>query len=163
MKNSSAEPNKESGVVIIALFVLIILGVIVGAFLFVKRAHDKKPVSTTAAEVVEAGGSALSRNAQNTQRKNDASVALSSVAEYAANNAGRMPTELTNIRGFGYYTSVSVVVGEQDPISKDELRIVTGARCLATGATASGSTRQYVAQYSTLESGDSFKPRCIDG
>ncbi len=149
--------------VILALFVLIIIGVLVAAFLFVKREHDKKPVSTTAAEVVEAGGSALSRNAQNTQRKNDAGVVLEAAANYQNENADRMPTDLGGLKGLGYYTRVTVVSGEQDPMTADDLRLVTGARCLASGATASGSTRQYAAQFSLKTSDDKFEPQCIDG
>lgn len=155
--------DRESGVVVLALFVLIIIGVLVAAFLFVKREHDKKPVSTTAAEVVEAGGSALSRNAQNTQRKNDAGVVLAATAEYQSNNAGRMPTDLDDLKGLGYYTRVSVVTGEQEPVTTDELRLVTGARCLASGATASGSTRQHAAQFSVKTDKNTFEPQCIDG
>jgi hypothetical protein len=157
--------HKESGVVILALFVLIILGVLIAAFLFVKNSRDKKPVSTTAAEVVEAGGEAISRNAQNTQRKNDASQMLAAVAEYQSNNAGQLPTGFTGgmLQGLGYYSSASVVQGEQDPVTTDELRLVTGARCLSSGATASGTTRQHTAQFSIKNSDDTFKAQCIDG
>lgn len=161
--NSNRHTSRESGVVFLALFALIILGVLVAAFLFVKREHDKKPVSTTAAEVVEAGSSALSRNAQNTQRKNDAGVLLSATAEYQSNNAGQLPTEFDDLKGLGYYTRVSVVSGEQDPMTADELRLVTGARCLASGATASGSTRQHAAQFSVKTDENKFEPQCIDG
>ncbi len=157
--------NRESGVVILALFVLIIIGVLVAAFLFVKRERDKKPVSTTAAEVVEAGGSAISRNAQNTLRKNDAQVLLAAVAEYQSNNAGQLPTQFENDapKGLGYYTSVVIVEGEQDPVTSDQLRLVTGARCLASGATAAGTTRQHAAQFSTKTADNTFQPQCIDG
>ncbi len=40
MRKNNA-PNKESGVVIIALFVLIIIGVIIAAFLFVMQKQRK--------------------------------------------------------------------------------------------------------------------------
>lgn len=161
--SSNRHTSRESGVVILALFVLIILGVLVAAFLFVKREHDKKPVSTTAAEVVEAGGSALTRNAQNTVRRNDASVLLSATAEYASNNAGKLPAQMDGVKGFGYYEDVKVVEGEQDAVTNDQLRLVTGARCLASGATASGSSRQYAAQFSVKTDDDTFEPQCIDG
>src|SRR5262245_15193017 len=71
-----SEHAKEHGVVLLALLVLLVLGLIGGAFFFVKHAQDKKSVSTTAAEVAEAGGEALSRNAQNVQRRNDALTLL---------------------------------------------------------------------------------------
>lgn len=156
--------NRESGIVILAVFILIIFGVVGGAFLFVKNQHDKKSVSTTAAEVVEAGGSAISRNAQNTQRKNDASTLLSAAAEYIANNNGKLPVEFASgsLQGLGYYTRASVVEGEQDPVTTDELRLVKGARCLASGATASGSSRQFAAQFSVKTDKDSFEAKCTD-
>jgi hypothetical protein len=164
MRNQTMR-NRESGVVILALFVLIILGVVIGAFLFVKRQHDHKTVSTTAAEVVEAGGSALSRNAQNVQRKQDASNLLGATAEYVYNNSGQIPTRLTSemLQGMGYYTSASLVEGEQDTVATDEMRLVTSARCLANGATAAGETRQYAVQFSTKNDDNSFTPECKDG
>ncbi len=156
--------NRESGIVILALFALIIIGVVAGAFLFVKRAHDKKPLSTTTAEVVEAGGSAIARSAQNTQRKNDANLVLAAVAEYQSNNAGQLPLKLDGmLQGMGYYSSVSVAQGEQDPVATDELRLVTGARCLSSGATAVGTSRQYTAQFSLENNEGSFTPQCKDG
>lgn len=150
---------------ILAVFVLIILGVLIAAFLFVKREYDKKPVSTTAAEVVEAGGSALSRNAQNTQRRNDAAIMLSAVAEYQTNNGGKLPTQLTSdmLLGFGYYTGASLASGEKSPLTTDELRLVTGARCLADGGTTAGTSRQYAAQFSTKTNDDKLEPQCVDG
>ncbi|HEU4984897.1 MAG TPA: hypothetical protein VFT58_04600 [Nitrososphaera sp.] len=148
-----------------AVFVLVIIGVLIAAFLFVKRQHDNKPVSTTAAEVVEAGSSALGRNAQNTQRKNDASVLLTAVAEYQTNNSGQMPTQLDDdmLKGMGYYTGATLAQGEQAPVTTDELRLVTGARCLASGATAPGTSRQHAAQFSLKTDDDKFEPQCIDG
>ena len=156
--------DRQSGVVILALFVVFILLLVGAAFLFVKRAQDKKPVSTTAAEVVEAGGSAISRTAQNTQRKNDASILLEAVAEYQANNTGYLPNEISGsmLKGMGYYTSASVAEGEQGPVTTDELRLVKAARCLADGATASGSSRQYAAQYSYKNDDGTFDPQCKD-
>src|SRR5690349_16386144 len=140
MRNQTMR-NRESGVVILALFVLIILGVVIAAFLFVKRQHDHKTVSTTAAEVVEAGGSAISRSAQNVQRKQDASNLLSATAEYVSNNNGTLPSRLSSemLQGMGYYTVASLDRGEQDAVTTDELRLVTGARCLSSGATAAGT------------------------
>jgi hypothetical protein len=155
--------HKESGVVILALFALIIMGAVIAGFLFVKRAHDKKPVSTTAAEVVEAGGSAISRTAQNTQRKNDAQVVLAATAEYINNNSGQLPAELSGVKGLGYYTNVSVVSGEQKALASDKIRLVTGARCLASGATAQGTARQYAVQFSTKTNTGSFESKCVDG
>jgi hypothetical protein len=162
---SSRNTNKESGVVVLALFVLIILGALVAAFLFVKHEHDKKSVSTTAAEVVEAGSSAISRNAQNTQRKNDASVLLSAVAQYQNDHAGQLPTRIDSsmLKGTSYYSSAQIVVGEQGQVTTDELRLVTSARCLASGATATGTSRQHAAQFSYKNDDGSFKPQCIDG
>lgn len=160
----SPKHTNENGMVILALFVLIILGVVIAAFLFVKRQHDNKSVSTTAAEVVEAGGSALSRNAQNVQRKQDATRLLATTAEYAANNNGQLPTELSSdmLRGMGYYTSASMAAGEQAAVTSDELRLVTGAQCLASAATASGTARQYSVQYSTKNDDGSFTAECKD-
>lgn len=165
MSSNDNRPDRQSGVVVLALFVLIIIGVLIAAFLFVKREHDKKSVSTTAAEVVEAGGSAISRGAQNAQRKNDVALMLSVVADYRSSSGGQLPTAFSAdmLKGMGYYTGASIVSGEREGLTTDELRLVTGARCLASGATTSGTSRQYAAQYSLKTDDNKFEPQCKDG
>lgn len=158
--------RSESGVVFLVLLVLIIVGLVFGAFLFVKRAQTKQPMSTTAAEVVEAGGSAISRNAENVQRKNDATIVLSAAAEYASNNQGQLPAMLAGgmLQGMGYYSGASVAQGAQDPVTTDELRLVTVAKCDANGAAvASSSSRQYVVQFALRATDGSFTPQCLAG
>lgn len=159
------ERRQEQGIILLGLLVLIVLVVMVGGFLYVMKAEDKKPAATTAAEVVEAGGSAISRNAQNVQRKNDASVLLAATAAYANGNQGKLPTKVSSsmLKGMGHYSSAAIAKGEQDPISSDQLRLVTGARCLSTGGTASGNSRQYAAQYGLENSDHTFTATCVNG
>jgi hypothetical protein len=66
---------------------------------------------------------------------------LTAVATYQTNNAGNLPTELTAdmLQGLGYYTGATIARGEQDPLTTDQMRLVTGARCLADGGTTTGS------------------------
>lgn len=150
--------------VFLALFFVIVLGLAVGAFLFVRQAQTKKPASTTAAEVVEAGGSLITQSAENVQRKNDAAILLSTVAEYISSNQGQAPLALKDgmLQGMGYYASASVAQGAQEPLASDELRLVTAARCEPNGATAPSTSRAYAAQF-MVRSGTGLTAQCVDG
>lgn len=98
---------------------------------------------------------ALQRNSRNTQRKSDVQAILGAVSEFAGNNNGRIPTsaaETTTAAGnarLGYYTTVAWADGAtaQTALTTDTVRLVTGARCGAAGATVTGSARQIAIQF----------------
>jgi type IV pilus assembly protein PilA len=100
---------------------------------------------------------ALQRNARNTQRKNDVQNLLASVSTYETNNAGTVPASIAVLTDYnpGYYTTAATAyaTGAQGAIATDTLRLVTGAKCGAAGATVAGATRQVAAQYEIETSG----------
>lgn len=117
---------------------------------------------------------ALQRNSRNTQRKNDVSALLGAVNEYTSNNSGRMPTTAAQVLAnakLGYYSGVGngqgqveLVTGVQPALPNDapndRVKIVTGAKCAATGgATLQGSARQVAVQYQVESSGNPV-PTC---
>jgi guanyl-specific ribonuclease Sa len=186
MNTLHAQQRGNIAVIALAALIVILLGVI-GWKLLSKE--DEKPSQTTsksetsdrAAEVTEqenalpVGGSKLQINARNTQRKNDASQAAGSVAEYVANNSGQMPIgfadgELYGGYGgyaapveLGYYKTLTVQTGDQPALSEDGLAVVTGATCRPDGeAVNSTSSRNYVVQYMLEETGRTLKPACLD-
>lgn len=120
-----------------------------------------------------AGAPSLNQNAENTARQTDASVVLSSAAEYMANNAGKLPTQYVNGKltdgsggdvpsdfTFSHYTTLSVKSGAQLPMDKDELWLVTGAQCASEdGGTVSASSRSAAVLYAHA-SGTGFEPKC---
>lgn len=166
--NATHRRTKESGVVVLALLVLLVLALIATAFFFVKHAYDKKSVATTAAEAVEAGGNALSRNAVNTQRKTDAAIFLSTITAYVSNNSGYLPTEITPdmLEGSGHYTTASIIMGEQPSLKSDKLYLVTGAQCSQSddGSTVAASSSRAMAVQLAYEQADgSFKGQCLNG
>jgi prepilin-type N-terminal cleavage/methylation domain-containing protein len=120
---------------------------------------------------------ALQRNNRNTQRKNDVSVILGAVSEYASNNKGVLPTtagDVDNLANTGYYTggvgtgqgqitltatAAQGALGETS--ANDRIVIVTGAKCGAAGATVGGSARQVAVQYLVEDtSADGFLATC---
>lgn len=155
--------HKESGVVVLGLFALLILVLCAVAFFFVKRAQDNKSVSTTAAEAVEAGGSVINRSAVNLQRKNDAELLLSSVNKYAKAHDGALPKTVTSsmLAGTGHYGHARVLTGEQPAVTDDELLLVTGAQCALSGAAVEGSSHQFAVQYAIQNGDNSFTPQCL--
>lgn len=112
---------------------------------------------------------ALQRNSRNTQRKNDVSALLGAVSEYVNNNGGSLPPNsaaITALAKTGYYTGSDIqalAAGAQSalPTTSDAVRIVTGAKCGANGATAAGSSRQVAAQY-TYETSSGLAATCQD-
>jgi prepilin-type N-terminal cleavage/methylation domain-containing protein len=113
---------------------------------------------------------ALQRNSRNTQRKNDVAGVLGAVAERVGNNNGNLPTATSEYTGqvnLGFYTTadISQAAGAQSPVTDTNtvVRIVTGARCGAGGATVAGSSRQYVAQYAVETGGGGNTPICQEG
>jgi prepilin-type N-terminal cleavage/methylation domain-containing protein len=102
---------------------------------------------------------ALQRNSRNTQRKNDVSVILGGMSEFASNNNGGLATawsnnQLTGAAGttpasanLGYYTAVAFATGAQSALTTDTVRVVTGAQCAASGATGVGASRALAVQY----------------
>lgn len=113
---------------------------------------------------------ALQRNARNTQRKNDVAGTLGAVAEYVGNNNGTLPAAVGNYNGqvnLGFYVTanISQAAGVQTAVADTNatIRIVTGARCGAAGATIAGSQRQYVAQYAVELGSGGNQPICQEG
>ncbi len=109
---------------------------------------------------------ALRRNQRNTTRKNDVASLLAAVNEYAANNNGANPaaaSDITSISKVSYYGTADVALasGAQTAITTDTVKIVTGAKCGASGATVAGSSRQIAAQYMT-EVGSTLTATCQD-
>jgi len=154
--------DNESGIVILGIMILMVFVLIGMVFLYVKHAQDKKSVSTTAAEAVSAGGTAIARSAENVQRKNDASIVLTTTAQYAASNGGQLPLSFQKgmLQGLGHYAGASVVAGEQDAVTTDDLRLVIGAVCANGGRTAASSAKNYAVQFALANADDSFTPQC---
>jgi prepilin-type N-terminal cleavage/methylation domain-containing protein len=118
---------------------------------------------------------ALQRNSRNTQRKNDVSVILGGMSEFASNNSGGLATawnpankQLTGVAGttpasanLGYYTAVAFATGTQGALSSDTMRVVTGASCAAGGATtATGAAARAIAVQYEIEGGGGLVPTC---
>jgi prepilin-type N-terminal cleavage/methylation domain-containing protein len=108
---------------------------------------------------------ALQRSSRNTQRKNDASRIATAANEFVSNNNGTMPTStdlstITDSAGkLGQYdaSDVKLAAGTQSALSGTSglstIRIVTGAKCGTSGATAAGQSRQFAVQYMVETSG----------
>lgn len=149
MKNTVQKKKQEGFTIIEVLIVLAIAGLIM--------------------LIVFLAVPALQRNSRNTQRKNDAAGTLGAVAEYVGNNNGALPTAVGNYNGqvkLGFYvtSNISQAAGIQTAVTDADatLRIVTGAKCGAGGATVVGSPRQYAAQYA-VETGSSVQSICQEG
>ena len=107
---------------------------------------------------------ALQRNSRNTQRKNDVSRVSTAANEFVSNNNGTMPADgdLPAIRDsagkLGQYDpgDITRATGTQAALSNalSTVRIVTGAKCGASGATTAGQTRQMAVQYMVETSGN---------
>lgn len=180
--------NQRGNITILTLaaLVVILLGVI--GWKIVNKEDEKSSGSTDTVqtddqntdqadqeEALPVGGSKLQINARNTQRKNDANQAASSVAEYVSNNNGHMPTDFVDGELYGsyedygapvtlgYYQTLTVQTSDQPALTEDGLIVVTGATCGPGGeAVSSTSSRDYVIQFMLEETGRTFKPACLD-
>lgn len=106
---------------------------------------------------------ALQRNSRNTQRKNDVQNLLAAVSTYESNNAGQIPTAISQLSDYnpGYYTTAATTLktGVQTALTTDDIQLVTGAECGTGGATVAGSARQVAVQY-MIESGSTKTATC---
>ncbi|HSX35892.1 MAG TPA: type II secretion system protein [Patescibacteria group bacterium] len=112
---------------------------------------------------------ALQRNARNTERKNDAAGALSSISEYLDNNGGSLPASAAfaapnwtvgaagtaqSIAKLGYYTAITLRTAYVAPgAAADTITIMEGTKCTNATTAAAGSTRQVAAVYGVEASG----------
>lgn len=102
---------------------------------------------------------ALQRNSRNSQRKGDVQAILGGVSEFSGNNNGKIPataaeqaTVLASVK-LGYYDTIAWGTGVQTALTTDTVRVVTVAKCGASGATVAGSARQIAIQYQNEGSG----------
>ena len=125
---------------------------------------------------------ALQRGSRNTQRKNEASQVLSSVANYVSNTNGTVPSSTATLTTaaqdakFNFYTSTNLYFGATTTIpttavvggngnattlTTEDLIFFSGATCSGTTATTtSASSRSYALIYA-VESGGNAVPQCI--
>jgi hypothetical protein len=163
--------NKKA---IIVVGVVVAVAAVVGLAAAYNNKRTAKNVNPAGPVTQQASLPALQLNARNTLRKNEVSQLLSGVSEFMSNNSGQLPTtysqgtfsspsgEYVQTTRLTHYSNVAVVSGPQQPVSSDEVRLVTGAACGSNGATVPASTRAVAAQYGLEQENGSFKPQCID-
>jgi hypothetical protein len=120
----------------------------------------------------DTGTNALSKNARNTARKNDASMLAGATSEYVANNSGLLPQgfedgNFTNYEygsaiEFSHYKSTVVATGSYPAITKDEIVIVTQASCGPGSEAVEGSTRSAAILYALEADGGRWDAACLD-
>jgi prepilin-type N-terminal cleavage/methylation domain-containing protein len=119
---------------------------------------------------------ALQRNSRNTQRRTDVANYLSAVAEWQANNAGKVPTAAADLTGangvnslakLGFYNPAptTVVTGAQaTALNVDTLQYVQGAQCstVTVGQTVAGTPKQVAARFAVEGSAGAAIAQCQD-
>jgi prepilin-type N-terminal cleavage/methylation domain-containing protein len=118
---------------------------------------------------------ALQRNSRNTQRRTDVANYLSAIAEWQANNSGKVPTLATDLTGangvnslakLGFYTApTTVVTGAQaTALNVDTLQYVQGAQCstVTVGQTVAGTPKQVAARFAVEGSAGAAIAQCQD-
>lgn len=123
----------------------------------------------------------LQRNNRNTQRKNDVSVILGGITEYASNNKGALPTSAAEVvanANTGYFSGAGTSAGQiglttgataaldvssaANIAANDRVLVVKGAKCGTNGAAIAGTARQFVALY-ILETSAGATATCQEG
>lgn len=104
---------------------------------------------------------ALQRNSRNTQRKNDVAAVLGAVNEWSNNNGGQLPETADEQLAASKNAKLGIYKGavtfSDDPGTNNTVEnvvVVTGAKCVASGNTAAGSKRQIAAMYKVETGGD---------
>lgn len=117
---------------------------------------------------------ALQRNSRNTQRKADAATYVAAINEWQNNNGGVNPTsaDLTTantgvnagakLKFYAVPTTVTSGATAQSAYTDTEtLKVVSGAKCGASGATVPAA-RGVALQYA-VETGGGNSPQCLEG
>ena len=146
--NLNKQTKKQSGFTIIEVMIVLAVAGLIMAIVFLAIP-------------------ALQRSNRNTQRKNDATRLAGLIAEYASNNNGKLPTNLTtdiNSPTWSFFTTVSRVditaaaatapAASTEPNS-DTMQAVLGGKCTATtnntttatSLVGKGSARQVAVWY----------------
>lgn len=125
---------------------------------------------------------ALQRNSRNNSRTTDINNLSSAVAEYSANNEGKLPAasvantansdaeQVFKSTKTGFYVDASKVsVVAQSTVASTtvtnadaEVKIVTSAKCDTNGKVVAGNARQFAIQFA-VEGGSGNVSRCQNG
>jgi prepilin-type N-terminal cleavage/methylation domain-containing protein len=136
--NLNKQTKKQSGFTIIEVMIVLAVAGLIMAIVFLAIP-------------------ALQRSNRNTQRKNDATRLSGLVAEFASNNNGTLPGDVTtalNTPTWSYFTTVSRVAyasGLAAPNS-DTMQLIIGGTCSGS-AVAQGTARQTAVWYGVEPSG----------
>lgn len=123
----------------------------------------------------------VQRSSRNTQRRDDASAALTIANEYATNNGGSLPTNYdftpptltfglaTNAQSttkLGYYNQAAMVTLQASysapaASATDTLTIMKGTKCTNSTTPAAGNVRQLAAVYG-IETGSGYSWQCLE-
>jgi prepilin-type N-terminal cleavage/methylation domain-containing protein len=124
---------------------------------------------------------ALQRSSRNTQRKDEASQVLGSIADYVSNNDGTLPTagtlaQAASNANLKFYSASNIYFGSMGNIpttatnggngsattlTTEDLIFLAGAKCSGTTATAqNASSRSYALLYA-VEGANAASPQCV--
>lgn len=115
----------------------------------------------------------LQRNSRNTQRRTDVTNTLGAVAEYVANNQGKVPADnadfTTNVENnvkLGIYTAANItyattVPGTLPAASADSFYVYAAAKCNSNAPV--GSNARAYAAYFWVETSAGTQSQCLEG
>lgn len=169
---STEKREKGFMLVFVVGVIVVVLGIILVAVVInkPKKQNNLLDVDSSQNEKKE-----TRRISGNVERKNDASILASAVDEFMNNNSGRSPTSWSDgqLKGEGQstyasvglmnvYESSQVVMGKQDVLTTDTIRLATKATCQPDGSTvASKSATGYAIQFTEIRTDGSIKGLCF--
>lgn len=126
---------------------------------------------------------ALQRSSRNTQRKNESSQVVGSIADYVSNNNGTLPTSQATLNTaisdakLSFYTSANVYFGgttgaipttatnggngNATTLTTEDMIFFSGAVCSGTTATRTGASNRSYALVYAVEGASAATPQCI--
>jgi cbb3-type cytochrome oxidase subunit 3 len=166
-------------VLVIVLFLFVVGAATAAYFAVASDENDRETSAQQAAKESEdeddvVQGVNLQANQRNTARRNDAALLLASAGDFVNSNSGSLPTgfdsttvSLTGVDGtqstpvgLGFYEAVTVLSGKQPAVTVDELQLVTGAACGASGGAVTSSSRGMVALFSLENKSGGYTAQC---